>query len=93
MGTPEFAPRKFSIRESQGDRSVCMCSNEIISIVSFFVSIFLVSQEEKESFEKRRDVNVGQFVNPIDDPSKTLPQAKGKVLQHVDTFFYIGTEV
>ena len=24
-GTVDFAPRKFSIRETQGDRDVCMC--------------------------------------------------------------------
>jgi hypothetical protein len=44
-------------------------------------------------FEKKKDPSTGQFVNPVDDPSKTLSQAKAKVLQNVDTFFYIGTEV
>ena len=52
-----------------------------------------VNKEEKELFEKKKDASGGQFVNPVDDPSKTLSQAKAKVLQNVDTFFYIGTEV
>ena len=52
-----------------------------------------VNSEEKETFEKKKDTSLGQFVNPIDDPSKTIPQAKGRVLQNVGTFFYIGTEV
>ncbi|CAF0793564.1 unnamed protein product [Rotaria sordida] len=72
-GTVEFAPRKFSIRETQGDRDV-------------------LNQEDKELFEKKKDTSLGQFVNPLDDPNKTLSQAKAKVLQNVDTFFYIGTE-
>ncbi|CAF2319241.1 unnamed protein product [Rotaria sp. Silwood2] len=72
-GTVDFAPRKFSIRETQGDRDV-------------------LNQEEKELFEKKKDPSLGQFVNPVDDPNKTLSQAKAKVLQNVDTFFYIGTE-
>jgi hypothetical protein len=55
--------------------------------------IFLVNKEEKELFEKKKDTSGGQFVNPVDDPNKTLSQAKAKVLQNVDTFFYIGTEV
>jgi hypothetical protein len=58
-----------------------------------FIVLFLVNKEEKELFEKKKDLNAGQFVNPIDDPNKTLSQAKAKVLQNVDTFFYIGTEV
>jgi len=53
----------------------------------------LVNKEEKELFEKKKDISTGQFVNPIDDPNKNLSQAKAKVLQNVDTFFYIGTEV
>ena len=52
-----------------------------------------MNKEEKELFEKKKDINTGQFVNPVDDPNKTLTQAKAKVLQNVDTFFYIGTEV
>lgn len=53
----------------------------------------LVNKEEKELFEKKKETSGGQFVNPVDDPNKTLSQAKAKVLQNVDTFFYIGTEV
>ena len=52
-----------------------------------------MNKEEKELFEKKKDPTSGQFVNPIDDPNKTFSQAKAKVLQNVDTFFYIGTEV
>ncbi|CAF3107715.1 unnamed protein product [Rotaria socialis] len=72
-GMVDFAPRKFSMREIQGDRDV-------------------LNQEEKDLFEKKKDPSLGQFVNPLDDPNKSLSQAKAKVLQSVDTFFYIGTE-
>lgn len=51
-----------------------------------------MNKEDKESYERKKEMG-GQFVNPIDDPSKTLSQAKAKVLQNIDTFFYIGTEV
>jgi hypothetical protein len=52
-----------------------------------------VNKEDKDSFEKKKDPTGGQFVNPVDDPNKTISQAKAKVLQNVDTFFYVGTEV
>jgi len=53
-----------------------------------------VNKEEKEIFEKKKDTTSGgQFVNPVDDPNRTISQAKAKVLQNIDTFFYIGTEV
>jgi len=60
----------------------------------YFLKFFvLVNKEEKELFERKKDTSTGQFVNPVDDPNKTLSQVKAKVLQNVDTFFYIGTEV
>lgn len=55
--------------------------------------IFEVNKEEKELFEKKKETGGGQFVNPVDDPNRTISTAKAKVLQNVDTFFYIGTEV
>ncbi|CAF1214774.1 unnamed protein product, partial [Didymodactylos carnosus] len=72
---PDFAPRKFSIREQQGDRDV-------------------LNKEEKDLFEKKKDNrDSGQFVNPVDDAlSKGQVPSKAKVLQNVDTFFYVGTE-
>ncbi len=68
-----------------------MYTKEKIQIILRF--IFLVNKEEKELFERKKDTSTGQFVNPLDDPNKTLSQVKAKVLQNVDTFFYIGTEV
>jgi hypothetical protein len=59
----------------------------------YFLGFYLVNKEEKELFEKKKDISTGQFVNPIDDPNKNLSQVKAKVLQNIDTFFYIGTEV
>ena len=52
-----------------------------------------MSKEEREVYEKKKETTGGQFVNPLDDPNKTLSQVKAKVLQNIDTFFYIGTEV
>ena len=96
-GTADFAPRKFSIRETQGDRDVCMfpiVKRIYQYILNFaFLCFFSVNKEEKDLFEKKKDPSGGQFVNPVDDPSRTIGQAKAKVLQNVDTFFYIGTEV
>lgn len=71
---------------------VCIRENKWKSFVLKSILI-LVNKEEKELFEKKKDPSGGQFVNPVDDPNKTLSQAKAKVLQNVDTFFYIGTEV
>jgi hypothetical protein len=72
---------------------VCI-DNKRKSVIQFQIIVFvLVNKEEKELFEKKKDTSGGQFVNPVDDPNKTLSQAKAKVLQNVDTFFYIGTEV
>lgn len=96
-GMVDFAPRKFSIRETQGDREVCKYEKQTKMLISHFIFVILlfllVSQEEKDVFEKKKDPSLGQFVNPLDDPNKSLSQAKAKVLQNVDTFFYIGTEV
>jgi hypothetical protein len=80
------------MRETQGDRDVCMYLIEKFHyyFLKFFV---LVNKEEKELFERKKDTSTGQFVNPVDDPNKTLSQVKAKVLQNIDTFFYIGTEV
>ncbi|UJR25204.1 hypothetical protein I4U23_006556 [Adineta vaga] len=72
VGQVDFAPRKFSIRESQGDRDAL--------------------NKEDNTFEKKKEPTGGQFVNPVDDPSKTISQARAKVLQNIDTFFYVGTE-
>ncbi|CAF0933439.1 unnamed protein product [Adineta ricciae] len=71
-GQVDFAPRKFSIRESQGDRDAL--------------------NKEDYTFEKKKESTGGQFVNPIDDGNKTISQGKAKILQSIDTFFYVGTE-
>ena len=55
--------------------------------------MFSVNNEEKDIFEKKRNVSSGKFVNPVDDPAKATTQDRAKVLQNINTFFYIGTEV
>jgi fucose permease len=73
---------------------VCIQKNKSkYLILNFSFVLILVNKEEKELFEKKKDPSGGQFVNPVDDPNKNLSQAKARVLQNVDTFFYIGTEV
>ena len=91
-GTPDFAPRKFSIRESQGDRESRKTS-KLFPFSNRSICFCSVSKEEREVYEKKKETSGGQFVNPVDDLNKTLPQGKAKVLQNIDTFFYIGTEV
>ncbi|CAF3614114.1 unnamed protein product [Adineta steineri] len=72
-GQVDFAPRKFSIRETQGDREA-------------------LSKEDQNTFEKKKEPSGGQFVNPVDEANKSISQAKAKILQKIDTFFYVGTE-
>jgi hypothetical protein len=71
---------------------VCIRNDKKITEI-FSYSFFPVVNKEDNSFEKKKDPSSGQFVNPVDDQNKTISQAKAKVLQNVDTFFYVGTEV
>ena len=65
----------------------------IFNDLFLFLEFISVSKEEIEMFEKKKETGGGQFVNPVDDPSRTYGQTKARVLQSIDTFFYVGTEV
>ena len=69
-----------------------VCTDKILN-ASFDRFFFPLVNKEDYTFEKKKESTGGQFVNPIDDGNKTISQGKAKILQSIDTFFYVGTEV